>query len=86
MHREKYPRILFLNWDHSFLKTMQVHFGINVLNIKTKWWEDKSYSSLFNQFNLILAKLKHFQLKNVVIVLRTLSTQMRTLEFSLCGY
>jgi len=33
---------LFLNWEHSFFKTVQVHFGYNVLNIRTKWCEEKS--------------------------------------------
>jgi len=32
-------RKMFLNWEHSFLKIVQVHFGIN---IRTKWWEEKS--------------------------------------------
>jgi len=32
-------RTLSLNWEHSFLKTVSVQFGIN---IRTKWWEEKS--------------------------------------------
>jgi len=39
VHRKKSTCTLFLNWE---LLSLKIHIGINVLNIRTKLWEEKN--------------------------------------------
>jgi len=101
MHRENYSSTLFLNWEHSFLKMFSIlerngekrkvklSLFSNFVKVYTTDWTYSLFVEIYNVYtaNSIWFEQNNniFNFKNVVLFLRTCSTQMRTSEFSLCG-